>query len=346
MPIENFPDTTQFRINKPQWTAILCRFVQALRMNMVLVNPQGRVIISPRQGERAHFDFGFDLLMNPVFGVNFHRGAHDFLSKFEYDNRLWCYTNLFGFSIYALPVQFEGPHPSAYLILGPVLCDRRLDEDSLLQMAREWEMDYEHAREMVYNIPAMPQVVMNGVLDLALEILKDMAQIQQEQSKFRGPEFREAVVSSDITQLTQQLLQTIHVDEMLVTFLDVALRLCDVEAGSIMTLDEDKKTLVLKGSRGIEEEKIRDLRITVGQGVAGIAVRENRPFMIDGTEGDYRIQYLLKRGNIKHSIILPLAAKDQVFGVMNLHTEKDNSHLNEHIHDLQYLSQLISIGVS
>ena len=85
------------------------------------------------------------------------------------------------------------------------------------------------------------------------------------------------------------------------------------------------------------------MRGAVGQGAAGLAAKENRPFVIHGQQGgDNRIKPFLQRPEIQHSLVMPLMAKRRIFGGLNLHTRETQCSIENNIENLRYLSNLLS----
>ena len=70
------------------------------------------------------------------------------------------------------------------------------------------------------------------------------------------------------------------------TLLDVALKMTNTECGSIMVVDQEKQgDLTIKVSRGLNEERVKNTRVRIGEGIAGLAAKENKPFVIHGQQG-------------------------------------------------------------
>ena len=110
-----------------------------------------------------------------------------------------------------------------------------------------------------------------------------------------------------------------------------------------MIADKEKGgDLVIKVSRGLNPQRIQDTRVKLGQGIAGLAAQEKIPYVIHGQEGDDRIKGLLKRPEIRHSLIMPLITKNRVFGVLNVHTREERQNIENNLGNLQYLSELLS----
>ena len=102
------------------------------------------------------------------------------------------------------------------------------------------------------------------------------------------------------------------------------MKMTDTECGSIMLVDEKENDLSIKVYRGEKSERLKNVRVALGEGIAGIAAQENSSFIIGSSVPDNRIKHLLKRPEIKQSLIMPLVVKDKVFGVLNLHTKRQD----------------------
>jgi len=130
-----------------------------------------------------------------------------------------------------------------------------------------------------------------------------------------------------------------------VTILDVALNLTKAECGSIMILDEKSGELTIKVSRGLREGEVKKTRLKLGEGISGLSAQENTAFVISKEKIDNRIKHLLKRPEIKEAVVMPLSIKNRVFGVLNLHTKNEETHIETGLENLQHISRLISTAI-
>jgi sigma-B regulation protein RsbU (phosphoserine phosphatase) len=83
-----------------------------------------------------------------------------------------------------------------------------------------------------------------------------------------------------ISQVTDRLVRTVDFDEALRTLIEGATELLDVERGSIMIVDRATQTLSIRVSRGIEETVARQVRIPVGEGIAGSVAASGAPLVV------------------------------------------------------------------
>ena len=136
--------------------------------------------------------------------------------------------------------------------------------------------------------------------------------------------------------------------EMLHEIIALVSRLTRADACFMYVHDPARKELVLSSSKTPHPNIMGKIRLKLGEGIAGLAAKENTTLIIHGqnvtgiVKDTNRIKSLLKRPNIKNSFIMPLLVKDKVFGVLNLHTKKNESKIDDNLDNLQYLSKLLS----
>jgi diguanylate cyclase (GGDEF)-like protein len=97
------------------------------------------------------------------------------------------------------------------------------------------------------------------------------------------------------------------------------LHIADAEKSSLMMVDEKTGDLVLKGSKGLDKEKVA-LRVKIGELVAGWVAKEGETLLVSDIDTDPRLNLTSRRSRYKTKsfISLPLKIDSQVIGVMNV----------------------------
>lgn len=330
-------------IDKEKWSEFLKRFIEVLRINIFIVDASGHVLIpSPHHGDRGCYGSRF---LKTTFGFDPAQKEASLLKSFERSGAYLETKDPFDFHAYAVPIRIEGEKTIAYLIVGPVILNKRWANEEYLSMAQRLGMNADDLIDMIYEIRVVSHLTMRAILDLLAEVAKDIVELNIEKRRLTEVRQHTEVISKEMVDAAQDICSTIHLDELLITILDVALNLSDAESGSIMILDEERGDLEIKVARGLGEETLRQARQKLGEGIAGIAAQENMPFIISGTQGDNRIRHLLKRPEIRQSAVIPLTVKDRVFGVLNLHTKKEDGKIVHSVDNLKHFSKLISTAV-
>ena len=172
------------------------------------------------------------------------------------------------------------------MIVGPVILNKRLENAEYTALARERNIPVQDLINEVNGLRVVSNVMMNSILDLLHEIVKNNIELSGIKSEMRQQREGKEGFSEEIKEAAKDLYSTVCLDELLVTLLDVALKMTNTECGSIMVVDQEKQgDLTIKVSRGLNEERVKNTRVRIGEGIAGLAARENKPFCYPRTAG-------------------------------------------------------------
>jgi len=330
-------------INRPRWGEVLHRFGSVLKMNIFMVDSDGQLIIPPvRDDERQRYG---DIFLQKSFRFDFTKKWGDIQEISEPFGDYFVCTDPFDLHVYAIPIRVEEDKPFAFVVVGPVILHKRWDLDDYLDVAKKLkngDFDFEDA---IQEVRVVSHMTIKAVLGLLAEVVKDVVHLNLEKRRLHQKRFNKEVLPHEVVETAQDMFTDIHLDELLVTVLDLALNLAQAECGSIMMLDRENQRFVVRVSRGIKEEKAQKVSLRLGEGVAGIAAKENRSFVISGQEGDSRLRPFLKRPDIKQSAVIPLSVKNKVFGVLNLHTKIEGGSIKQNFKNIKNLSGLISAAI-
>jgi len=332
-------------VARDKWSDFLRRFVDVLKINIFVVDFQGHLLIPPcLDGDRPKFGSSF---LGTSFAFDFTAQKSNLIEKFQKTGHYWEAKDPFDLCAYAIPIRTRNgtDETIAYMVVGPVILNKKDDVTHYRAVASTLALDVDETLDAINEIRVASFVSIKSILDLLSGVVKDIVELGVEKKKLHQKRFRKEILPKELSDIAQDLYAAIKLDELLVTILDAALGLTGAESGSIMFLDESKKELSIKVSRGIEKSIARKAHQKVGEGLAGIAVKENESFMISGTKGDNRIRHLLKRPDIFQSAVIPLSSQNRVFGVLNLHTKNREGKILENENNLQHFSKLISTAI-
>ena len=324
-------------IDKEKWWDMLSHFIDVLRINIFVIDAQGYIILPPerrRYGGRLLTDqsLKFDLADD---SINVNKQFEQYGVFFESYNR-------YGLSSFAIPIKVEDDQITAYMIIGPVILNKRLSALEYEEMAAEYGCDKGELFNELGGVRVASNIMVNSILDLLSEIIRDNVELSLRKRELNKMKSGMGVLSEEFSETAQEIYSAVYLDGLLATLLDVALKMTNAECGSIMVKDPNEDGLTIKASRGLDLQKIHGATVKMGEGVAGVAAQENTSFVIHGTEGDNRIKHFLKRSEIKEALVMPLQDKDRVFGVLSLHTKREGGKIEGNLNNLQYLSKLLS----
>jgi HD-GYP domain-containing protein (c-di-GMP phosphodiesterase class II) len=165
----------------------------------------------------------------------------------------------------------------------------------------------------------------------------DLSELQSELDRVRAELSRKEakVIHLETLMLMQmaklQVMQEVQrvssgnfsVREMLELFMDVTLRTTNTDAGSVMLVDHDAQELVFEVVRGPRSDALKDIRVKIGDGIAGWVAKTGQSVLSDDVTKDHRFtgEVAKKIKFTPHSILcVPLKGKSKVLGVLEVIT--------------------------
>ena len=127
-----------------------------------------------------------------------------------------------------------------------------------------------------------------------------------------------------VTDLTEIILGTDNINGIANQVLDIVVRHTGAVKCSLMLLN-DRRELSIVASRGIDLEISREYRSRIGQGIAGMVVRNTEPVLVDDITTDTRFRGM-GRGNGYRTpsfISCPIRGRKRMIGLLNASDRKD-----------------------
>ncbi|MCX7698714.1 MAG: GAF domain-containing protein [Candidatus Goldbacteria bacterium] len=135
-----------------------------------------------------------------------------------------------------------------------------------------------------------------------------------------------------LTELTKHINSTLELNKLLDNMLQISTDMLQAEAGSILLLDEDGDELIFAAATGEKKDMLKDIRVPVGEGIAGWVARENKSVLVADAQNDPRFfKKIDQKTSFKTTSIIavPLLTKDKLIGVVEVLNKKDNQLFNE-----------------
>src|SRR5277367_94888 len=121
-------------------------------------------------------------------------------------------------------------------------------------------------------------------------------------------------------QLTRSLTSSFDLDTILRTILEQMERTVEAELWTLLMLDEATQELYYAIAAGGEQDKLRDLRVKVGEGVAGWVVEHGETLIVPESEEDPRLQLgaAASASRLRSVIALPLLGRKRTQGAIEI----------------------------
>ena len=129
-----------------------------------------------------------------------------------------------------------------------------------------------------------------------------------------------------VHQLARSLSSSFNLDEILRTILEHMERLIAADLWTLLMLDESRQELYYALAAGGEEKNLRDLRVKVGEGVAGWVALHGETLIVPEVGDDPRLrdEQSVRASAVRSAIALPLRGRKGIQGVIEILNPRTN----------------------
>lgn len=120
----------------------------------------------------------------------------------------------------------------------------------------------------------------------------------------------------------------LDVKKLIDLIMEMAKKVIDAEASSLMLIDENTGELIFEVAHGKVKDKIKTLRIPPGKGIAGWVAQTGKPLLIPDVSIDERFYSSLDESTkfVTHSILcVPLISKRKIIGIVEVINKNSKS---------------------
>jgi len=138
-----------------------------------------------------------------------------------------------------------------------------------------------------------------------------------------------------------------ELDAILKIGLDNVLSIMNGTVGGIMLLDETSQTLSYRVYHGLSDKYAGEMRLKLGEGIAGKVAQSGRAVLLEdiSSEPDAARVDLISSEGLRAFLSVPLRAKDNVLGVMNVASYEPHRFTKEDVHLLHSVGDQLGIAI-
>lgn len=127
-----------------------------------------------------------------------------------------------------------------------------------------------------------------------------------------------------LSKISRAITSDLYLEDILGLIVTVTAEVMDSKICSLMLLDKDKKELVIRATQSVSEGYNKKPHIKLGDGVAGLVAKENRPISVLDVKEDERYinRGIAKKEGLCSLLCVPLSVKRKVIGVLNSYTSE------------------------
>ena len=124
-----------------------------------------------------------------------------------------------------------------------------------------------------------------------------------------------------VHDIAKALTSTLQLDQVLKTIMEKVNELMSPDTWSLLLVDENTNELYFQVATGVAAEKLKDVRVRVGEGIAGWVAQTGEAAIVPDVKTDPRFSGDVDRvtNMLTHSVIcVPIRTKDRVLGVIEI----------------------------
>jgi two-component system, response regulator PdtaR len=150
-----------------------------------------------------------------------------------------------------------------------------------------------------------------------------------------------------LSKVANLIASGMYLDELLRLIVSVTAEVMNSKVSSLMVLDPDKKELVIRATQSISEAYNKKANIKLGEGIAGIVAKENKPIIVGDIlkEPRYLNQGIAKKEGLVSLASVPLAVKGRVIGVLNCYTSQKHEFTRPELNILTALANQAALAI-
>lgn len=149
-------------------------------------------------------------------------------------------------------------------------------------------------------------------------------------------------------QVSSLINSTLDSAEIHKRTIEALTKLLEAEAGSLLLLDEETGELFFKVATGAKGEKLKEVRLLKGEGIAGWVVEHGEPIIVDDLQSDPRFYKNADRksGFVSMNMIcVPVRSKDRIIGALQGINKKKGTFSEDDIELLASLADQVAIAI-
>jgi signal transduction histidine kinase/GAF domain-containing protein len=151
-----------------------------------------------------------------------------------------------------------------------------------------------------------------------------------------------------LNEASRTVTSSLDLEQVLTTVMQKATDVLKVEGTSVLLLDDEDKELVLETVVGPQAQKVKGLRLPLGQGIAGWVAREGQPLLVPDVKEEPRFYPGIDQatGFVTKSVLaVPLKVKGRVIGVIEAVNKTEGDFSQTDVELLSSMTQSAAIAI-
>jgi HD-GYP domain-containing protein (c-di-GMP phosphodiesterase class II) len=153
---------------------------------------------------------------------------------------------------------------------------------------------------------------------------------------------------STLNEVGNLLISTLDEKVVRERAMEAITRLMNAEAGSLLQVDGERGELYFEVARGKKGRKVKEIRLRIGEGIAGWVAKYGRPLLIHDVTRDKRFQKSVdERSGFKtlNMVCVPVRIKGNIIGVLQAINKKSGEFSSNDLGLFQHFSNQFAIAL-
>ncbi len=146
-----------------------------------------------------------------------------------------------------------------------------------------------------------------------------------------------------LLEVEKSLSFSLNLNELLELILDSLLKVVKYNAAAIFLIDQKKQEIEHIKARGFDPAVEPDLKLRIGQGLAGWAAKTQKSLIVPDVKQDPH--YIEARTETQSEMVVPISSQDRIIGVFNLESDKLSAFEEEDLELLEAFASLAAISI-
>lgn len=150
-----------------------------------------------------------------------------------------------------------------------------------------------------------------------------------------------------LSKVANLIISGLYLEELLRLIVSVTAEVMNSKICSLLLIDPQKKELVVRATQSVSEHYNKKPNIKIGEGIAGIVARENKPICVLDVKDDKRFlnRQIAEAEGLCSLACVPLAVKGRVIGALNVYTSKKHKFSQPELAVLSVVANQVAVAI-
>jgi ligand-binding sensor protein/putative methionine-R-sulfoxide reductase with GAF domain len=227
----------------------------------------------------------------------------------------------------AMPIVFNNTE-TVYMVAGPLVFENSPKDIRLTERMQEAGVDEQRFFEGFNLLPALGTADIERITEFLGSITVFMASLETHGKNSGDGCF---------------VFEKENIGSLLKVFLEVAMKLCQAERGSVMVFEKKTQELLIKDAMGLSDEVIQTTKLKPGEGLAGITIARRKALFLNDQLSDRELRLRMNKPKIKSAFVIPVFYKNDILGVISVCTAKKPNNFSDKLMEL--LNELVGMAL-